>query len=138
MHLPVEQEKISKNTVMKVSLYNTVTRPVEKHSCLHSILRKSTCYRKRNKIGSSNPGPWVELDLVEMRLRLPDEKLTMLYEELAFFKGRLRASKKTSALVWNCQALQHSGQERKYIQSPSLRTHPTKLPGTLLHGITMQ
>ena len=64
---------------------------------LHSVLRRLGFYLSYKKIRSPaqiQTYLGVELDSVSMKLRLPDDKLAKLYEELAFFKGRLRATKK--------------------------------------------
>ena len=75
---------------------------------LHSVLRSLGFYISYKKVRSPSRVQLylgVELDSIEMQLRLPQEKLEKLYAELSFFSGRRRATKRQ--LQQLCGVLAH-------------------------------
>ena len=83
---------------------------------LHKILRGLGFYLSYKKIKSPSQVQTylgVELDSIQMKLRLPEDKLCKLYVELAFFDGRLRATKKQlqhlCGVLGHCSTLVRGG-----------------------------
>ena len=83
---------------------------------LHSVLRSLGFYISYNKVRSPSRVQrylGVELDSIEMELRLPEDKLSKLTVELEFFAGRRRATKKQlqrlCGILGHCSTLVRGG-----------------------------
>ena len=83
---------------------------------LHGILRRLGFYLSYKKIRSPSQVQLylgVEVDSLCMKLRLPEDKVAKLHEEVVFFKGRLRATKKQlqhlCGVLGHCSTLVRGG-----------------------------
>jgi hypothetical protein len=115
---------------------------------LISLLRKlgfSISWKKVVDPSNSVVFLGIELNSVEMALRLPADRLSSLHAELAEFAGRTRASKRqlqslTGKLNWAAQVI-HGGRVflRRIINAfSSLKhsAHKVRLHGSLMHDIS--
>lgn len=83
---------------------------------LHKVLRRLGFYISYKKVRSPaqiQTYLGVELDSIQMKLRLPDDKIASLHHELEFFAGRLRATKKQlqhlCGILAHCSTLVRGG-----------------------------
>lgn len=100
---------------------------------LHRVLRSLGFYISYKKVKS--PAQLqiylgVEIDSIEMKLRLPQDKVNKLHEELAFFAGRRRSTKKQMqrlcGVLGHCATLVRGGRTFSHRVIAMLKLFSTK------------